>query len=435
MRSNLFLNNSTDQNVPLGSFVLIQTTCVTLPWYPSKHFSSVVGRTCSDIVRINTDPATLIEIYLPMQEYLPGCHTPDMSARACEDIQELVKTEHCATVSNKDIIDLAFVLEPVFIDIKTNIVFLGMTNAFLCRYEWLPASEKLHVIADLRSFPLTVSRSNGRPNSIKDTFPKRVFDWIGIFQERCRRALCRYSERQGNFCHFTDEFHFPQDVWEYLCDRFDRLGVHLTRMPRRSLVRTKTLIGLRTVTMRVTKPFDHLSFTTEQELKMLRDVFGTTCSMGLRQRRPKLGEGEKTLKWGDIINVIVPKRSGNCTLRSGMQINYNGINLRLMINYEKYIFNQPSTEFDANSCLCPVLLMTIRHNTPAVVVPASPVTDVEILQIETEFADINTGHVLVIHGVFDDHVEAEVMEPLDLNGEIVTYKNLDFVAQCVRRYN
>jgi len=436
MRSNLFLNNSNDQNVPFGSFVLIRTSCVTLPWDPSKHFSSIVGRTCSDVLSMNnSDPATLIEIFLPMKEYLPGHHVPDISAGACDDIQELVKTELRAEVINKDVMDLAFVLDPVFIDVKTNIVFLGMTNAFLCRYEWIPVSQKLHVIANIQSFPATPTRSNGLPISIKDTFPKRVFDWIGIFQERCRRVLCRYSEKQGNFCHFNEEFHFPQDVWEYICDRFDQLGVSLTWMPWRTLIRTKTLIGLRTVTMRVSKPIDHLCFKTERELKALREVFGTTCSMGLRQRRPKLGEGVKTLKWGDIINVVVPQRTGDVTLRSGVQFSYNGINLRLSINYEKFIYNRPGTGFDGNLCPCAVLLMTIRHNTPAILAQTAPETDMNLLQVETEFADIHTGYVLVIRGVFNDRVEAEIVEPVARNGEMVSYANLEFVAQCVRRYN
>jgi len=71
----------------------------------------------------NSDPATLVEFFLPMQEYLPGHHVPDIYAHACEDIKELVKTEHSAAISNEDISDLAFVLDPGFIDEKTNIVF------------------------------------------------------------------------------------------------------------------------------------------------------------------------------------------------------------------------------------------------------------------------------------------------------------------------
>ena len=117
-----------------------------------------------------------------------------MLAHACEDIQELVKTEYSGSVSNKDVQDIAFVLDPAFIDGKTNIVFLGMANAFLCRYEWCNKACQLQTVADLRSFPATLIRSNGCPNSIKDTFPKRVFDWIGLFQERCQCVLCRYSE-------------------------------------------------------------------------------------------------------------------------------------------------------------------------------------------------------------------------------------------------
>jgi len=112
---------------------------------------------------------------------------------------------------------------------------------------------------------------------VQIAFPKCVFDWIGLFQECCHCVLCQYSERQGNFCHYAEEFNFPQDVWEYLCNCFYQHGIQMTRMPCQSLIWTKTLIGLQTVTMRVSKPFDHLSFSTEPELKALQEVFGTTC--------------------------------------------------------------------------------------------------------------------------------------------------------------
>jgi len=429
MHSNLFLNSSIEQNIPLSSFILIRSTCATLPWDPLNKFSRIIGRTCSDIFQ-SEDLATLIEYYLPIKEYLPGIHIPDGSAHACDDIQEVVKTKYTGTVSNKDILDLAFILEPAFIEGKTNIVFFGMANAFICRYEWCSDSKQLRSINDLHSFPTALSRSNGFPNSIKDTFPKHVFDWIGLFQERCRHVLCQYSERQGNFCHYSEEFNFPQDVWEYLCDCFHQNGVQLSKMPCRAMIWTKTLVGLCTVTMHVSKPFDHLAFKTELELNVLQAVFGTTCSMGLQQRWLKLGDGEKMLKWGDIINIIVPHTNGDRITRSGIQVNYNGSNMRLTINYEKYIYNRPGSE-DQNLCPCPALLLTIRHNTPAITAAAPQEDDAALLQIETEFADINTGHVLVIRGVYDDRIEAEIIEPHQLNGEIVFYANHGFVAQCV----
>ena len=163
------------------------------PWDTSKKFSSIIGRTCSDVFH-SDDPAALIEYYLPIQEYIPGIHLPDVSAHACDDIRELVKTKYTGTISNKDVLDLAFILKPAFIEGKTNIVFFGMANAFICRYEWCSISKQLRSIDDMQSFPKALIRLNGCPNSIKDTFPKRVFDWIGLFQECCWHVLCRYSE-------------------------------------------------------------------------------------------------------------------------------------------------------------------------------------------------------------------------------------------------
>ncbi len=164
---------------------------------------------------------------------------------------------------------------------KRTLFFFGMENVFLCRYEWLGASQKMHNFVDLKSFPVTVMRSNGCPSTIKDSFSKHVFDWIGLIQEHCQHVLCHYSERQGNFCHFMQEFNFPQDVWEYLCDWFHKNGVEMMQMPCRSVIWTKTLIGLHTVTMCVSKPIENISFKTERELNVLHGVFGTTCSMGL----------------------------------------------------------------------------------------------------------------------------------------------------------
>jgi len=147
MQSNLFLNNSYDQNIPLYSFLLIKKSCVTLPWDLIKQFSSIIGQTCLDISWIN-NPSALVEFYLPLQKYLPGYHhIPHMSAHACKDIQEVVKIKHsCGTVSNWDSIDLAFVLGPTFIDGKTNIVFLQMVNEIICHYVWVPNQKSCKVL-------------------------------------------------------------------------------------------------------------------------------------------------------------------------------------------------------------------------------------------------------------------------------------------------
>ena len=118
-----------------------------------------------------------------------------------------------------------------------------------------------------------------------------------------------------------------------------------------------------------------------------------------------------------------------------MQLNFNGSSIRLTINYEKYIYNVSRTGFDTNLCPCPVLLLTIHHNTPSTVIAAPQEKDADVLQVETEFADENTGHILVIRGVYDDRVEAEIMEPSELTGKKVSYADHAFVAQCVRRYN
>jgi len=71
----------------------------------------------------------MVEFFLPMQEYLPGHHVPDMYVHACEDIKEPCEDGERATISDDNILNLEFVLDPGFIDEKTNIVFLGSFSA------------------------------------------------------------------------------------------------------------------------------------------------------------------------------------------------------------------------------------------------------------------------------------------------------------------
>jgi len=81
------------------------------------------------------------------------------------------------------------------------------------------------------------------------------------------------------------------------------------------------------------------------------------------------------LMWGDIMNVVIPHTKGDCIARSGVQIDYNGCNMKLTINYKKYIYHHSSIRFKDNLCPCPILLLTICHNTPAVIIPAPPEDD------------------------------------------------------------
>ncbi len=109
--------------------------------------------------------------------------------------------------------------------------------------------------------------------------------------------------------------------------------------------------------------------------------------------------------------------------------------MQLTINYKKYIYHQSGIGLDTNLCPCPVLFLMIRHNTPALVIPAPPENDADVLQVETEFADENTGHVLVICSVYNNRIEAETMEPSEFRGKMVSYANCAYVAQCVHCYN
>jgi len=219
----LFLNNCLNQSLTKGDFVVINNKSKDLPWLQSEeaskihlfndevpiHFplSLIIGRIQG---RSGVMGRTRVEFFLPMKEFLPDHVNSCMSINsgACAAIKELIKTPFVACVNNADIIDMAFVFIPSFLETGTHAVVLGMLNVFVCRYEYKNGNAIHEAIQHFSPFLVR--------DLFDNPFRKRVWDGIIVIQDLCRSILLTYSSKQGDYFRATKKVHFPSDVWRYI---------------------------------------------------------------------------------------------------------------------------------------------------------------------------------------------------------------------------
>jgi len=269
----------------------------------------------------------------------------------CAGIKELIKTPYIGLVKNDDVIDLAFVFSPVFLETGTHAVAAGMDNVFICRYMYRD-KDNVHVdIPVFHSFVIT--------ELFDDPFPKRVWDGIILIQEICCSLLSMYSAKQGDYFYSTKKVHFPADVWKYLC------ALQFNGHVRRQLIAKSSTIcqrlddGVVATSVCDIRPAEHYAFQTECELNLFRSIFGRTTTFGKRSRRPTVGN-TRYLQHMDIINVIVPssREAVDAARGNGVVLSYNGKELVVKVNYHKFIYKNS----DRTVCPCRVPNVAIAYS-------------------------------------------------------------------------
>ena len=127
----------------------------------------------------------------------------------CAGIKELIKTPYIGSVKNDDVIDLAFVFSPAFLETGMYAVAAGMDNVFICQYMYRD-KDNVHVdIPVFHSFVIS--------DLFDDPSPSRMWDGIIFIQEICHSLLSMYSAKQGDYFHSTKKVHFPRCVEIFVC--------------------------------------------------------------------------------------------------------------------------------------------------------------------------------------------------------------------------
>ncbi len=419
-------------NLPVteGHFVIVNKNSVDVPWLqedatrlkcyeseiPSRPFSYIVGRIANG--NAEATGMTRVEFFLPLKEFVPQNCNSRMSINSgpCASIKELIKTPYIGCMKNSDILDLAFVFSPLFLETATHAVAAGMDNVFVCRYVYKDANRVHDDIPPFASFVIL--------DLFDDPFPKRVWDGIIVIQELCRSLLSTYSAKQGDYFCATKKVNFAPDVWRYLSViRFDG-HARQQFFRRRSTIRQRLDDGVVSKRVRDVRPAMQYHFSMEHELSQFRGIFGRTTTVGRRCRRPTVGN-TRYLQHLDIINVVVP-----CSVEAidsgrgnGIVLQFDGRNLVVKLYYHKYIYRNTN----ATPCPCPVLNAAIAYSATL----AAAHHGASVLQIDSLFRVDDM--ILEITAVRQDHVEAAIISPLSCLGEIVQY-NREFVAQRVREY-
>jgi len=177
-------------------------------------------------------------------------------AGPCVGIQEVVKMQYHSRIETADNLDVAFVHTVEYLEKSTAAVALGISNVFICRHQYL--ENQVDVILD--HLPSFAPQPQGIIVSRRiDAFPKRAWTWIVLIQQHMPKALSKYGQSQGLFCHHHQTIYFPQDIWLYLSTHFEmQLQCHILLRSRKSYHRLMDRLAVEA--MRITTPCEQYMF-------------------------------------------------------------------------------------------------------------------------------------------------------------------------------
>jgi len=152
----IFLKDLVNLPVTEGHFVVINKSSVDVPWLrndatrlkcyeseiPIQPFSYIVGQVANGSAEAAIGHMTRVEFFLPLTEFVPQNVNSCMliNSGPCAGIKELIKTPYIGCMKNTDIMDLAFVFSPLFLEIATHTVAAGMEIVFVCCYIYKDAN-------------------------------------------------------------------------------------------------------------------------------------------------------------------------------------------------------------------------------------------------------------------------------------------------------
>jgi len=140
-----------------------------------------------------------------MKEFLSHSVNSHMSINsgACAAMNEVIKTLFIGCVKDGDIIDMAFVFMPSFLENGMHAVVLGMIIVLFVSMSTRPQTGFMKKFC---TPPICYYWT------FDDLFPKIVWDGIIVVQELCHGILSTYTAKQGNFFKTTKMQTFPQTI-------------------------------------------------------------------------------------------------------------------------------------------------------------------------------------------------------------------------------
>ena len=291
-------------------------------------------------------------------------------------LREIVQTEELRVILTDDIINLAFVFNPMSLHDSSNLFFTcqGMAIAFVVRFRFQEHAiqgqpSRLIELPDGYCRPFPSSYPNSR---YYDCFASRIWSSLICVKLEMAKLLGRYSHQQGLYgkekCRLSN---YSAEAWGFLGLQFDNLFDNnngCTRMSMRIRRHRITESGLVVKAAQVTKSCTVLRFETKTHLQRLCDVFGESATAGQRCRLPKIS-APKSLCQNDIINVVCGSDDHEPafnirSVRDGIDLEFDGgSELFITVRYRRFTYAANSL---VNAECDPLLSSLIRRLDPYV---------------------------------------------------------------------
>lgn len=312
-------------------------------------------------------------------------------------------------------------MEPAFVFDAISATALSdcsrMWNTFLCRYRISEGG----VASSYET--LTTDRSTFGSNYHDD-----VWNGICLVQDALRRLLNRMSQSQGLHCKAHSPTNcFQSSVWHYFVRYLDG-KVEVKAVPGRR-IRQRLLPGLSTECFKEAHEINILRFDTPDKMKLFRDLFGNTSTVGIRRRKPKLNTTNH-LRANDILNVIQfpeahPEAFSRYTNFPGIDLIFAGAptnTIQVAVRYSKHIFNPRET------INCASLRSIIEFATPN----TGAVNTLPAIALGSLFEH---GNMLLEAVMFDSGtIRTRVKHPRSQLGNMITFRDIEYVKTQVEKY-
>jgi hypothetical protein len=189
-----------------------------------------------------------------------------------------------------------------------------------------------------------------------------------------------------------------------------------------------------------------LRFETEDDLRALSSVLGEMVTIDVRKRRPKYSTVE-SLFVNDIINVVAGSESReepfqSRTTKQGIDMVYNGTNVRIRMRYQRYQYTLPLAEGSPSNILTRAILRKglLRPGADASSDDDSDdddgdddgisLPDANVVVVGRQFE--NLGRVYAVNAVGPTTVSAKVVWPGCLSEQVDEFE-FDNVLRLIRQ--
>ena len=199
----------------------------------------------------------------------------------------------------------------------------------------------------------------------KFTYHERIWHGLVGLQQTMRRLISKYGMKQK--LRQTHNSPVSNEFWSYIL-RNTGAGEKNEMRVEKSAVRQIVQVVTNGARCHSTGPSRRsfiLRFVTNSELCIFCGLLGECALIGVRKPRPKLNDSREILE-NDGVNVVVgshnrPPDFKRHTVKNGVDFEYDGVNLRVVIRYTTYFLKVHPATGEVRMCPSARLVRILRR--------------------------------------------------------------------------